>query len=89
MCVREEKGHILGGDFTLKVKGCPSHLGGSDQQIMLPPSAPEATELPSGDQRTQLTELSWPDSVKRKRGASDSPSTSHTCARNHRRAQNA
>ena len=53
---------------------------GSAHQIMAPPSAPAATADPSGDHRTQFTELSCPDSVYRNRGvASPSLSTNHTC----------
>lgn len=55
---------------------CP----GSAHQMMAPPSAPAATAAPSGDHRTQFTELSCPESVYRNRGvASPSLSTNHTC----------
>ena len=40
-----------------------TYRAGRVQEMSMPPSAPAATELPSGDQRTQLMDSSWPVSV--------------------------
>jgi hypothetical protein len=44
-------------------KNNKTYRAGRVQEMSMPPSAPAATELPSGDQRTQLMDSSWPVSV--------------------------